>query len=115
MSILEELKEKLEEQIAEQHANKRMADELRKSTGLDDNDRAWEEAHEKYPREIELMSHIIQDVITATDTHIRLFQKAVLVMPESVRELAFDRLTAASAVNVLATIDQVNDVLTKKP
>ncbi len=115
MSILEELKEKLEEQIAEQHANKRMAAELRKSTGLADNDRAWIEVHEKHPREVELMSEMINDIIIATDPHIRLFQKAVLVMPESVRELAFDRLTAASAVNVLATIDQVNDVLTKKP
>jgi hypothetical protein len=111
MSILTDLKDKLEQEIVQQSQTNRLLRDLEKQTGLDDNNRAWEEAHDKYPRQIELLSHLIQNYITAGNEALLVFSKAVMFMPESVRELAFDRLIASGAVNTLATVDQINEVL----
>lgn len=118
MSILEDVKdlaEKLEEQIAKQSVEKRIIDDLKKSTGLDVNDQAWSEMHDKYPHQVELLAKVMQDYLSSGDESLTMFAKIIMFMPDSLREVAFDRLIALAAINVHSTIDQINDVLTKKP
>lgn len=91
----------------------RNIEELKKATGLDENNRAWEEAYEQYPREIELMEFLIQEYVDSCHKALSVIINTALVLPESVRELSFDRLVATQAVNVLNGIDEANDVLTK--
>lgn len=112
MSIINDIMaEKLEEYIS----NKRIVDDLKKSTGLDVNDQAWSEMHDKYPHQVELLAKVMQDYLSSGDESLTMFAKIIMFMPDSLREVAFDRLIALAAINVHSTIDQINDVLTKKP